>query len=234
MTAPALPVKPSGLFAIPYGIAVCYPPLQSILLWQSGSRPSIKEGSAPISPDMYAKHHEAGVKVFPEPIKTPPAPLPLSLCYNSIVVKKLINNYSTDIPVDRTISEIQQLLVQNGARGIALEYNESGTIKVTFCKIILNNKELPFRLPAKAERVYQALWGEKQEWEHTRYGAGWRQQAEHIAWRICKTWLEAHITLINLGQAKMEEVFLPYFIMPGNKTLFETMEHNKFVLPTGF
>jgi hypothetical protein len=51
------------------------------------------------------------------------------------------------------------------------------------------------------------------------------------SWRICKTWLEAQITLINLEQAKIEEVFLPYLIMPGNKTLFETMEQNHFLLP---
>jgi hypothetical protein len=31
----------------------------------------------------------------------------------------------------------------------------------------------------------------------------------------------------------MEEVFLPYLIMPGNRTLFETMEQNNFLLPTG-
>jgi hypothetical protein len=48
---------------------------------------------------------------------------------------------------------------------------------------------------------------------------------------VCKTWLEAQITLINLEQAKLEEVFLPYLIMPGHKTLFETMEHNQFLLP---
>jgi hypothetical protein len=146
-------------------------------------------------------------------------------------VKKLIKNYTTDIPADRTTSEIQTILAQNGARGIALEYDEHGHIKDIFFKIRLNNKELPFRLPAKAERVYSALWGEKQDWEHTRYGEGWRAQAERIAWRICKTWLEAQITLINLEQAKLEEVFLPYLIMPGNKTLFETMEHNQFLLP---
>jgi hypothetical protein len=63
-----------------------------------------------------------------------------------------------------------------------------------------------------------------------RYGEGWRQQAERISWRICKTWLEAQITLINLEQAKIEEVFLPYLIMPGDKTLFETMEQNHFLL----
>jgi hypothetical protein len=144
---------------------------------------------------------------------------------------RLIKNYTTDIPVARTISEIQQILAQNGARGIALEYDAHGNIKDIFFKIMLNSKELPFRLPAKAERVYQALWGGKQEWEHTRYGAGWRAQAERIAWRICKTWLEAQITLINLEQAKLEEVFLPYLVMPSNKTLFETMERNQFLLP---
>jgi hypothetical protein len=79
--------------------------------------------------------------------------------------------------------------------------------RISFFKIMLGGKELPFRLPAKAERVYQAMWGEKQEWEHRRYGEGWRQQAQRIAWRICKTWLEAQITLVNLEQAKMEEVF---------------------------
>src|SRR5207248_3074218 len=119
-------------------------------------------------------------------------------CALPIYMKKLIKNYTTDIPVERTTTEIQQILVQNGARGIALEYDGNGNIKDIFFKIILNNKELPFRLPAKAEKVYQALWGEKQEWEHKRYSEVWRQQAQRIAWRICKTWLEAQITLINL------------------------------------
>jgi hypothetical protein len=146
-------------------------------------------------------------------------------------MRKLIKNYTTDIPAERTIAEIQKILAQNGARGIALEYDGQGNIKDIFFKIILNNKELPFRLPAKAERVYQALWGDQEEWEYKRYGEGWRQQAERIAWRICKTWLEAQITLINLEQAKMEEVFLPYLIVAGNKTLFETMEQNHFLLP---
>jgi hypothetical protein len=156
--------------------------------------------------------------------------LAINPCYNSLTVKRLIKNYTTDIPVSQTILEIQTILVKNGAEGIDMEYR-NGTLKDIFFKIRVNNKELPFRLPAKAEKVYQALWGERQEWEHTRYGDGWRQQSERIAWRICKTWLEAQITLINLEQAKIEEVFLPYLILPGNKTLYETMEHNQFLLP---
>src|SRR5947209_16655846 len=38
-------------------------------------------------------------------------------------MKKLIKNYTTDIPVERTLAEIQELLRTNGARGIALEYD---------------------------------------------------------------------------------------------------------------
>jgi hypothetical protein len=146
-------------------------------------------------------------------------------------MKRLIKNYTTDIPVEKTIAEIQKLLAQNGARGIALEYDESGTIKDIFFKIILNNKELPFRLPAKAEKVYTALHEGTPDHYHTRFGKQWREEAQRIAWRICKTWLEAQITLINLEQAKMEEVFLPYLIMPSDKTLFETMEQQQFLLP---
>jgi hypothetical protein len=146
-------------------------------------------------------------------------------------MKRLIKNYTTDIPVEKTIAEIQKLLAQNGARGIALEYDESGTIKDIFFKIILNNKELPFRLPAKAEKVYTALHEGTPDHYHTRFGKQWREEAQRIAWRICRTWLEAQITLINLEQAKMEEVFLPYLIMPSDKTLFETMEQQQFLLP---
>ena len=144
-------------------------------------------------------------------------------------MKKFMKNYTTEVPVERTITEIQTILGQNGARGIALEYDEQGCIKDIFFKIRLHEKELPFRLPSKPDKVYAAVCAGRQ-YEHR-----WRNErmkkAEAIAWRICKSWLEAQITLINLEQAKLEEVFLPYLVMPSNKTLFETMAHNQCLLP---
>lgn len=146
-------------------------------------------------------------------------------------MKKLIKNYTTTIPVEKTIYEIHELLAENGARGIVTEYDEQGNIKDIFFKIILNGRELPFRLPSKPNKVYSALFSDKQqEWK---YGAQRRKQAEQIAWRICKTWLEAQITLVNLEQAKVEEVFLPYLVMPTNRTLYETMKDNQFLLSSG-
>ena len=144
-------------------------------------------------------------------------------------MKKLIKNYTTDVAVERTIAEIQTILAQNGARGIALEYDESGLIKDIFFKIRLHDKDLPFRLPSKPDNVYATLFAGMQYEDRLRNER--MKKAEAIAWRICKTWLEAQITLINLEQAKLEEVFLPYLVMPSNKTLFETMDHNQFLLP---
>ncbi len=144
-------------------------------------------------------------------------------------MKQLIKNYTTEVPVDQTIAEIQHILAHNGARGIALAYDAAGTIKDLFFKIRLHERELPFRLPAKPEKVYAAVFAGMQYQERLRQER--MKKAEAIAWRICKTWLEAQITLINLEQAKLEEVFLPYLVLPSNKTLFETMERNQFLLP---
>ena len=100
-------------------------------------------------------------------------------------MKKMIKNYTTAIPVEKTIAEIQQLLAQNGARGIAIEYDERGTIKDIFFKIRLHDKELPFRLPSKPENVYAALFAGMQYEDRLRNER--MKKAEAIAWRICKT-----------------------------------------------
>ena len=143
---------------------------------------------------------------------------------------KLIKNYTTDVPVKKTIEEIHTLLAQNGATGIATEY-ESGLIKDIFFKIKYQNRELAFRLPAKPQEVYDALFKGMQYEDRLKQQR--MQKASMIAWRICKTWLEAQLTLINLKQAQIQEVFLPYLVMPNNQTLYEHMKGNQFLLSSG-
>ena len=148
-------------------------------------------------------------------------------------MKKLIKNYTTDVPIKKTIAEIQKVLSENGATGIATEY-ENGKIKDIFFKNKVNGKELAFRLPAKPGKVYAALYQEKPSYQHDRYGKQWKEGAERISWRICKSWLEAQITLINLEQANIEEVFLPYMVVgKNNESLYEVMKEKQFLLPNG-
>jgi hypothetical protein len=75
-------------------------------------------------------------------------------------MKRFIKNYATEIPVERTLAEIQKILSDNGASAIAIEYHD-GAITDIFFKVKRNGQELPFRLPAKVAGVYQALWGGK-------------------------------------------------------------------------
>lgn len=148
-------------------------------------------------------------------------------------MKKLIKNYTTEIPVEKTMTEIHKLLAENGATGIATEY-ENGRVRDIFFKIKVNGKELAFRLPAKPEKVYTALYKEKPTYQQDRYGQQWKEAAERIAWRICKSWLEAQITLINLEQANIEEVFLPYLMVGRNQeSLYEVMKEKQFLLSNG-
>ena len=122
-------------------------------------------------------------------------------------MKRLIKNYTTDVAVERTIAEIQTILAQNGARGIALEYDESGLIKDIFFKIRLHDKDLPFRLPSKPDNVYATLFSGMQYENRLRNER--MKKAEAIAWRICKTWLEAQIISSILSKRNWKRSFCP-------------------------
>ena len=42
-----------------------------------------------------------------------------------------------------------------------------------------------------------------------------------MTWRIIKDWLNAQLALIEVGQAEMAEVFLPYALTNTGQTLFQ-------------
>lgn len=140
-----------------------------------------------------------------------------------------ILNYTTDIPVQKTIGEIQILLVRAKASAIAFDYDDSQNIKSVFFKIKRQDgTELPFKLPAKAEEVYQKLYaGKSGEW---RYKEARMEQSRKTAWRIIYTWLKAQMALLELEMVKAEELFLPYMMVSSTQTLFENMEKKGFHL----
>lgn len=148
-------------------------------------------------------------------------------------MNKIIKNYTTDIPAEKTINEIQQLLSKNGARAVAVEYDTSGLVQDIFFKIDLSGKMLSFRLPAKPENVYNALYSKMPGQKEGPLREGRMKKSNDIAWRICKTWIEAQLTLINLEQATIQQVFLPYLLTGQNQTLYQQYEKNNFILPSG-
>jgi len=133
-----------------------------------------------------------------------------------------LKNYTTSIPAERTILEIEKLLADFGARTVVKEYLEDGRAHFLAFKIGGN---LTYKLPANISGVYNVIYGNKT----SRRGRGTKQsreqQAYRVAWRIIKDWLHAQLSLIESGQGNPEQVLLAY-AYDGKRTLYEAWVEN--------
>ena len=148
-----------------------------------------------------------------------------------------ILNYTTSIPVEKTISEIEKLLSQSGASKILKEYDEKGNTESISFKILTEKGELPFRLPMNGKAVLQSLKDQSGQYKSTKYGQkrlvpqsmANREQADRVGWRIIKDWLEAQLALLFLQMVKIEEIFLPYMYNERTgQTMFQVLEQKNF------
>lgn len=151
----------------------------------------------------------------------------------------VILNYTTKIPVETTIAEIEKILSSNKAGKILKEYNDEGQpTAISFIVKTDNGKQIPFKLPMKEDAILKTM--ENQSGDYRRQESG-RQvrvipanmvnldQARRVGWRILKDWLEAQMALYQLHMVKIEEIFLAYAYNPGTgETLYEQIEKKGF------
>ncbi len=146
--------------------------------------------------------------------------------------QKGLFTYTTKIDPSKTISEIQEDLVAHGAKSVMANYTDHGTIEaLSFMIVTPEKKVMAIRLPCDPKPVYEVLKRQVVERKIPRsiLNDG-EAQALRVAWRIVKYWVEAQMALLETQMVKMEQVFLPYAIVQGGKTLFEAMKENKFSL----
>jgi hypothetical protein len=151
-----------------------------------------------------------------------------------------IKNFSTTIPVEKTISEIEKILAIHGASGILKQYDHRGRpISLAF-KIRTQDGDITIMLPARVERVKDVFKLQahdkklpKKYWE----GIWQEEQALRTGWRTIKDWLDAQLSLIEIDMVKIEEIFLPYMAVTPTKTLYQAFEEKHFdftkMLPGG-
>lgn len=124
-----------------------------------------------------------------------------------------LKNYTTKVPAERTMAEVQRMLVAKGAVRFMTEYGDDMRIEhVAFTLPGVGD----FKLPVRSEgvlRVFEDTPGVKAD----------PAQAERTACRNVKDWIAAQIALVESEQATMAEVMLPYMLQ-GGQTLYEAME----------
>lgn len=127
-------------------------------------------------------------------------------------------------------SDIQKTLATHKVQQISFVYetNGSGRIEGIEFSIAINGNIYPFRLPARIKNVETVMYG-KRTLTQTQ-----KDQAYRTAWANLRDWISAQMAMIDTGMVRPEEVFLPYMIeRSGNRTFFEAMTENQFLLPSG-
>jgi len=138
-----------------------------------------------------------------------------------------ILNYTTKISADKTIGEIQKILVSHGATKIVSDYQGTIPVAVTFA-LPVNGNLVAFSLPANYAGVLKAMKNDKSV---TRSQCT-DEQALRVSWRIIKDWVEAQMAIVEAQLADIAEVFLPYAITKNGTTVYNEIKGNGMLMIT--
>lgn len=139
-----------------------------------------------------------------------------------------ILNYSTTINAFKTACEIEGILMKHNAKSIMKTYDGERIIGLSFL-IDTGIQQIPVRLPVKVDDCFEVLKKEKAKSPRSGIKAT-REQAERVAWRILKDWVEAQMALLDIEMVRFEEIFLPYIEVKDGKTIYEKLEEKQFLL----
>lgn len=143
----------------------------------------------------------------------------------------MIKNYTSGVPVSRTVERIEAALVRGGASNIAKDYKDG--LLYAVCFAVLNpatGQRIAVRLPANADGVYEAL---RSAVKRPRRGTldKLRDQATRTAWKLMQDWVEVQMSLIEMRQAEFLQVFLPY-VWDGKQSFYTALKDNGFKMLT--
>lgn len=135
-----------------------------------------------------------------------------------------LKNYTTQVPANRSIQEIQDALVKNGASGVLLEYEKgTGRISALKFKLPIGDKDLAFQLPVEWRRFQAVLK------EQGINRANDEDYVYRVAWRCIRDWVLAQLALYETQMVDMPQVFLPYAMPDGVSTLYERVLKGKYL-----
>ena len=142
--------------------------------------------------------------------------------------KQKIINYTTSVPVEKTLADIERLLSRFGVTKSMRDYAADGRVVGYYFSLNVNGAPMLFKLPCNSEKVFAVLiHGYKKKRRDTEKKV--KEQSDKIAWRVLYSSLAADLTRIELQQVKAEQVFMPHaYNSRLGKTYFEMAEQDGF------
>lgn len=141
----------------------------------------------------------------------------------------MLKNYTSGIPASKSVMRIEHQLAMHGAQSVVKQYHNTKLEAVSFFMNI-SNVLRPFRLPARTDTVYKVLRSNIKK-PHKGTLKKLEEQAERTAWKIISDWIDAQMALVELQQADMAEIFMPYMWSEKlGKSLYTMISEKGFVM----
>lgn len=126
-----------------------------------------------------------------------------------------LKNYTTKVPAERSLAEIQKALVGAGADSIMIGYVGGQASSIQFMLSIAGTG-ISFRLPVEIDKfrallVSQKVVRAKKDHEYVR----------RVAWRCIRDWVLAQLALCATQMVDPGQLFLPYAMTSTGATLYE-------------
>lgn len=138
-----------------------------------------------------------------------------------------LKNYTSEVPSGTTIQRIVGILVKIGVAQIAMDYGLNGEIVGLTFAAHIEGRIVPIKLPVDVGACQEALWrdyvGSDRAYKTSdlkdelvsngnkrKRRSQFRDQAERTAWKLMQDWIEVQISMVQLKQADVLQVFLPY------------------------
>lgn len=136
--------------------------------------------------------------------------------------------YTSSVPFAQSVSRIEALLVANGATNIMKEYGPKGELEALAFSIKVDGNLWHFKLPARVREIEKLLAAKIRRQTETAMKEV-RAQAERTAWKLTCEWVDIEMTMIQLHQRTILEVFLPcIYDVARKQTFFQLLEERKF------
>ncbi len=142
----------------------------------------------------------------------------------------MIKNYTSTVPVSRSVQHIEDCLIRHGAKSIIKEMDDNKKISCLCFMLPYKGKEIPFKLPAnvaQCEKVFRAEVRRPTSGTYERIA----KQAEMTSWKLMSDWVDIQMSLVELKQVELMQVFLAYVYDPATRlTVFDRVNNNGFLL----
>ncbi len=142
---------------------------------------------------------------------------------------KNLKNYTSEMPVEKSIKKIHRLLNESGAKDVHFTYTDMLCKSVKFMMPI-KETTLVFSIDAKPDAVFKVMLSKYKNPSRVNK-VKLKEQALRTCWKLIADWVEIQLSLVEIEQAEFTEAFFSnIYDMNTHQTFYQRVKDGGFML----